>query len=178
MSKEKLRHATLIEALNEYKKTIDSSSMYQEKDVQETIYQIEDLANNKAVVIDKNYRPKSITGTAHVECYEIYKMFKTFVEGVETPAIKANLKDCTSNSPIYASLLIKNFNGWDRNRRIEEVVLNLIDTLDYCITDVHRNFLTTIQTKVNGELSRRIAEEEAVKKATKKILKDNIDENK
>ena len=178
MSKEKLRHATLIEALKEYRKTIDSSSMYQEKDVQETIYQIEDLANNKAVVIDKNYRPKTITGTVHVESYEIYKMFKTFVEGVETPPIKTNLTNCTSKSPIYASLLIKNFNGWDRNRRIEEVVLNLIDTLDYCITDVHKNFLTTIQTKVNGELSRRIAEEEAVKKATKKILKDNIDENK
>ena len=101
-----------------------------------------------------------------------------FVEGGETPPIKTNLTNCTSKSPIYASLLIKNFNGWDRNRRIEEVVLNLIDTLDYCITDVHKNFLTTIQTKVNGELSRRIAEEEAVKKATKKILKDNIDENK
>ena len=176
MSKEKLRHATLIEALNEYKKTIDSSSMYQEKDVQETIYQIEDLANNKAVVIDKNYRPKTITGTAHVECYEIYKMFKTFVEGLETPAIKCNLQNCSS--PIYAALLIKNFNGWDKNRRIEEVVLNLIDTLEYCITDVHKNFLTTIQTKVNGELSKRIATEEAAKKATLKILKDNIDENK
>ena len=178
MSKEELRHATLIEALNEYKKTIDSSSMYQEKDVQETIYQIEDLANNKAVVIDKNYKPKSITGEIHIESYEIHKMFKTFVEGVETPAIKSNLSQCTSKSPVYASLFIKNFNSWGRSRRIEEVVINLIDTLDYCITDVHKNFLTTIQTKVNGELSRRIATEEAAKKATKKILKDNIDENK
>lgn len=178
MSKEKLRHATLIEALNEYKKTIDSSSMYQEKDVQETIYQIEDLANNKAVVIDNNYKPKTITGSIYIESYDIYKMYKHFITDVSTPAIKTNLQDCSSKTPVYTSVSMKSFNGWSKERKVEEVILHFIDTLDFCIYDVHKNFLTTIQTKIENELSRRIAIEETAKKATKKILKDNIDENK
>jgi len=178
MSKEKLRHATLIEALHEYKKTIDSSSMYQEKDVQETIYQIEDLANGQAVVLNKNHKPKTITGSIYIESYDIYKMYKHFIEGIETPAMKTNLQDCSSKTPVYTSVSMKSFNGWSKERKVEEVILHLIDTLDFCITDVHKNFLTTIQTKVNGELSKRIAIEETAKKATKKILKDNIDENK
>jgi|TARA_A100000172_G_scaffold78476_2_gene64112 hypothetical protein len=180
MSKEKLRHATLIEALNEYKKTINSSSMYQEKDVQETIYQIEDLANGQAVVLNKNYKPKTITGSIYIEPYDIYKMYKHFITGVSTPALKTNLQDCASKTPVYTSVSMKSFDGWSKERKVEEVILHFIDTLDFCITDIHRNFLTTIQTKVNGELSRRIATEEAEKKAEKinDIIKDNIDENK
>tara|TARA_R110002020_G_scaffold324688_1_gene540327 strand:+ start:233 stop:757 length:525 start_codon:yes stop_codon:yes gene_type:complete len=174
MSKEKLRHATILEALNEYKKTIDSGAMYNEKDVQETIYQIEDLVSNKAIIRNKNHKPKTITGSIYIESYDIYKMYKHFITNVSTPALKTNLQDCSSKTPVYTSVSMKSFDGWSKERKVEEVILHFIDTLDFCIADVHKNFLNTIQTKIENELSRRIAAENA----TKKILKDNIDENK
>ena len=174
MSKERLRHATILEALNEYKKTIDSGAMYNEKDVQETIYQIEDLVSNKAIIRNKNQRPETIRGNIILECYDVYKLFKCLIKSNTTP-IRTSLLDSKSNIPVNANVLLRYNESWDETRRLEEVLLTLIDTLDYSLLDIPDGYLKTIKKKINGELKRRKEVNEAASKATERILEDNID---
>jgi len=154
MSKEKLRHATIIEALSEYKKTIDSSTMYNEKDVQETIYQIEDLANSKAVIYNKNSKPDVISGNIIIESYDVYKMFKSLSAQTNSP-VKAALLDSTSNVPVRTTVSLRCNESWDKIRRTEEIVLTLIDTLRFIICDIPDTYLSTLKININEEVKRR-----------------------
>ena len=154
MSKEKLRHATILEALNEYKKTVDSGAMYNEKDVQETIYQIEDLANNKAVIRNKNQKPEIIRGNIVIECYDVYKMFKYLINNNSTP-IRTTLLDSKSSIAVNANVSLRHNESWDKTRRQEEVLLTLIDTLDFMLSSTPDTYLKAIKKKINGELKRR-----------------------
>lgn len=154
MSKEILRHATILEALHEYRKTIDSSTMYNEKDVQETIYQIEDLANNKAIIRNKNQKPETIRGNIVLECYDVYKLFKYLINNNNSP-IRTSLLDSKSNIPVNANVLLRYNESWSEIRRQEEVLLTLIDTLDFMLCSTPDTYLKTIKKKINGELKRR-----------------------
>ena len=155
MSKEILRHATILEALHEYRKTIDSGAMYNEKDIQETIYQIEDLANSKAIIRNKESKPDTIKGNIIIESYDVYKMFKSLI-GKSISPVKASLLD-SSNSriPVQATVSLRSNETWDETRRLEEIILTIIDTLDYTLRDIPDTYLKTIKKKINREIKRR-----------------------
>ena len=154
MPKEKLRHATILEALYEYRKTIDSSAMYNEKDVQETIYQIEDLANNKAIIRNKNQKPETIRGNIVLECYDVYKLFKYLINNNNGP-IRTSLLGSTSGIPVNANVSLRYNESWDETRRLEEVILTIIDTLDFTLHNIPDAYLKSIKKKINAELKRR-----------------------
>tara|TARA_A100000172_G_C3041788_1_gene110805 strand:+ start:2359 stop:2838 length:480 start_codon:yes stop_codon:yes gene_type:complete len=154
MSKENLRHATILEALHEYKKTIDSGAMYNEKDVQETIYQIEDLVSNKAIIRSKNQRPETITGNIILECYDVYKMFKYIIK--DSPnKVRTSLLDSKSNIPVNANVSLRYNESWDEPRRLEEVILTLIDTLNFTMGHIPDTYLKAIKKNINEEIKRR-----------------------
>ena len=155
MPKEKLRHATILEALHEYRKTIGSGAMYNEKDIQETIYQIEDLANSKAIIRNKESKPDTIKGNIIIESYDVYKMFKSLI-GKSISPVKASLLD-SSNSriPVQATVSLRSNETWDETRRLEEIILTIIDTLDYTLRDIPDTYLKTIKKKINREIKRR-----------------------
>jgi predicted glycosyltransferase len=174
MSKEILKHGTILEALNEYKKTIDSGAMYNEKVVQETIYQIEDLANNKAIIRNKNQRPDTISGNIILECYDVYKMFKYLINNANSP-IRTSLLDSKSNVPVKANVSLRYNESWDEPRRVEEVILTLIDTLEFTMGIIPDAYLKAMKKKMNEELKRRKEINEVASKTTERILEDNID---
>ena len=155
MPKEKLRHATILEALHEYRKTVDSSTMYNEKDVQETIYQIEDLANSKAIIRNKDSKPDTIKGNIIIESYDVYKMFKSLIKK-SISTVKTSLLD-SSNSriPVQATVSLQSGETWNETRRIEEVILTIIDTLDFTLHNIPDTYLKTIKKKINKELKCR-----------------------
>ena len=156
MPKEKLRHATILEALYEYRKTVDSSAMYNEKDVQETIYQIEDLANSKAIIRNKNQRPETIKGNIILECYDVYKLFKYLIQkSSDVPSVRTSLLDSKSNIPVNANVSLRYNESWDETRRLEEVLLTIIDTLDFTLHNIPDTYLKTIKKKINKELKCR-----------------------
>ena len=151
MPKEKLKHIVILEALNEYKKGKDN--MYNEKDVQETIYQMEDINNDKAFIYNKSTPKETIKGDVHLEIYDIYRLYKNLIMNVNE-GVKYSLLN-TSGERVHASIQLKGNESWDKPRRVEEVMITLEDTLKYAMKDISDSLLTRIKVNVTNEIKRR-----------------------
>jgi hypothetical protein len=171
MPKEKLRHVVILDALHEYKKGKDN--MYNEKDVQETIYQMEDITNEKAFIYNKS-NPKEITkGDISIEAYDIYKLFKNLITGNSTPLTLPLLN--VGNKKITGAIRLRSNESWDMPRRIEEVMITLEDTLNFAIGDISDVSIKRIKAIAHNEIKRRKEIDKVVDKATIGDISDVID---
>tara|TARA_R100001244_G_C5127602_1_gene125001 strand:- start:222 stop:740 length:519 start_codon:yes stop_codon:yes gene_type:complete len=171
MPKEKLRHTVILDALNEYKKGKDN--MYNEKDVQETIYQMEDINNKKAFIYNKSTPKETIKGDVCVEIYDVYKLYKNLImnvnEGITFPLLN------TGGERVHALIQLRSNESWDKPRRAEEVMITLEDTLSYVIKDISDVAIERIKAIAHNELKRRKEIDKVVDKATIGDISDVID---
>ena len=82
-------------------------------------------------------------------------MFKSLI-GKSISPVKASLLD-SSNSriPVQATVSLRSNETWDETRRLEEIILTIIDTLDFTLHNIPDAYLKSIKKKINAELKRR-----------------------
>jgi len=189
--KENLKDALILESLHEYKKTIDSSSMYQEKDVQEAIYQVQDIGNGKAYI--KNFTkftpislPIEMCVYQHMDELKLFATNAmsayTFSKKVESRRVNVSLKSSFSQNES-----VQNMPGDTvTEKRIEYLIremYSLFTNINCKMTDSQLKYMKSVfhnelkHRKEIAEDAEEIQKNIAAKKATEKILKDNIDEN-
>ena len=151
MPKEKLRHVVILDALHEYKKGKDN--MYNEKDVQETIYQMEDITNEKAFIYNKSNPKETIKGDISMEAYDVYKLFKNLIAGTNSPLTLPLLN--VGGKVIKGAIRLRSNESWDMPRRVEDVMITLEDTLNFAIGDISDVTIKRIKAIAHNEIKRR-----------------------
>ena len=153
MPKEKLRHTVILDALHTYKNKKDGSQMYNEKDIQETIYQIEDINSEKAFIYNKSNPKETIKGDISMEAYDVYKLFKNLITGTNSPLTLPLLN--VGGRTIKGAIRLRSNESWDMPRRIEDVMITLEDTLNFAIGDISDVTIKRIKAIAHNEIKRR-----------------------
>lgn len=179
--KEKLQTETIYNALINYQ--MSCSDDHKTKSLQEAIYQLEDIKNNKAFI--KNItKAKDIKNEACLTIDNVVHFLETFIKMEPTVIsfikevngtmvhtfVKHNsidYQECDKFYPMEAT----NCRVEHVSRKMFSFFLNIIELM----SDTQLKYMKKI---FHDEIKRRKDIDKVVDKASEKILKDNIDENK